>query len=157
MRETCARVVARAPSMGKVLNRLRNPCRLALRRGLRPSCWSIVSGSIFRHIAVAKYKTRPKRVRQHMVFRRWFLLQEVRTSNTRPDSWSDNKGKGRLFPNKTVQLLLSGRSVVPRSAPRRSALLRLVRVSAALLRLAPLRSVSLRLAPLRSVSLRSAI
>jgi len=108
-------------------------------------------------LILAKYKTRLKRLRQQMVFRRAFLLQDVRTSNTRPDSWSDKRGKGRLFPNKTVQLLLSGRSVVPRSAPRRSALLRLARVSAALLRLAPLRSLSLRFASLRSVSLRSAI
>jgi hypothetical protein len=65
--------------------------------------------------------------------------------------------QGKTLYHKTVQLLLSGRSVVPRSAPLRSALLRLVRVSAALLRLAPLRSLSLRFASLRSVSLRSAI
>src|SRR6266567_1015113 len=97
-----------------------------------------------------------------MVFRRGFLLQEVRTSNTRPDSWSDKRGKGRLFPNKTVQLLLSGRSVVPRSAPRRSALLRLALERCALerfapLRFAPLRSISQSVAFRRSASLRLAL
>jgi len=51
-------------------------------------------------LILAKYKTRLKRVRQQMVFRRAFLLQEVRTSNTRPGSWSDNRGKGRRFTTK---------------------------------------------------------
>jgi hypothetical protein len=74
----------------------------------------------------------------------------------RPCSWSAQRGKGRLLPKKTGQLLLAGSSVLPRSAPLRSAPLRFVLVRAALLRLAPLRSVSLRLAPLRVVSLRLA-
>src|SRR5260370_7095109 len=51
-------------------------------------------------LILAKYKTHLKRLWQQMVFRRAFLLQEGRTSNTRPGSWSDTRGKGRRFTTK---------------------------------------------------------